>query len=213
MSDAVRIDRITETKRGRYALFNEGEFLFSVDAETLAIHNICEGSSITGGELSSLREASDTRKAKDGALRFLSLRAYGEKELFDKLCVKHDEHSAAAAVATMRELGLLDDETFAMEKAKGMAERGKSSGEIRRKLHMLGIREDVVAAALMAAAPDDTETALHILHKSYMDKLRKGERQKVMAALARKGFGHADIRRAVEAALVELEAEEEQTVE
>lgn len=203
----IRITRIKETRRGRFALFSQDEFLLSVDGETLAKSGLEEGSSITDGELSLLKEGSDTRRAKDQALRYLSLRAYGEQELYAKLCLKYDEHSAAAAVATMRELALLDDELFAQEKAKGLAMRGKSSAEIRRKLVSLGLERQLINRALQAAAPDDTATAVAILHKSYAEKLRQGDVQKVKAVLARKGFSHAVICRAIEAVQQEIGAQ------
>lgn len=200
----MRINRISETKRGRFALFVEDEFLFSVDAETLALHNICEGSSISNEELSLLHADSETRKAKDAALRYLSLRAYGERELFDKLVRKFDEQSCAAAVKKMCELDLLDDCTFATEKAKGMAQRGKSTSEIKRKLVALGVDAENIQEALQQCEADDSAAALKIVQTSYMRKLRAGERQKVMAALARRGFCHKDIQYAIEQAEEEI---------
>ena len=59
---------------------------------------------------------------------------------------------------------------------------------------------------------DDRQAALRILEKGgYMQKLRRGETTKVMAALARRGFTHTDIRWAIETALAEpAEVDEEQ---
>ena len=71
----MRIGKITATKRGRYALFDEdGQFLFSVDGETLLKNNIAEGTALTAPALCARREESDERRAKDKALRLLSLR-------------------------------------------------------------------------------------------------------------------------------------------
>lgn len=201
----TEITRITKTRQGRFALFCGQEFLFSIDAETMIQQDIHEGSSLSEGELSLLKGASDTRKAKDAALRFLSLRAYGEKELYGKLCLRYDDHSAAAAVASMKALELLDDETFAVEKAKGMAERGKNSFEIRQKLQALGIDETIVAKSILLAQPDDGAAAILLLQKKYMEKLQNGERQKVMAALARRGFSHSVIQQAVRQTEQQLE--------
>ncbi len=203
----IAITSIRPTRRGRYALFGEEGFLFSVDAETLAAADLHEGSRLGEGELSCLREASDTRRAAAAALRYLSLRAYGEEELYQKLLLRTDEHSAAAAVAKMREMGLLDDAAFAAAKAKGMAERGKSPAQIRRTLYALGIEAELADAAVEALDIDGAGAALAVLRKSYAGKLRAGERDKVMAALARRGFSHRDIKRAVEAAAQELEDE------
>lgn len=196
----MTITRVSKTRRGRFALFADEEFLFSVDEETLAKSGIGEGFSVTEEELSLLRDGSETRKAKDAALRYLSLRGYGEEELYRKLCLKYDEHTAAAAVAAMVELELLDDKHFAQEKAKGMARRGKSPFEIRRKLAALGIDRVLAEEAVAALEMDGNAAALAVVEKSYMDKLAAGQTQKVKAALARRGFSYGEIAYAITAA-------------
>lgn len=201
----MTITDIRKTRRGRYALFTEEGFLFSVDAETLVVSRIQTGSSLSGEELDLLKENSDIRAAKDAALRYLSLRAYGERELFDKLARRYDEHTCAAVVAQMCELELLSDETFALEKAKGMAERGKSPGAIRQKLAALGVDRQLVEDVMANVNIDAAATALDIVQKKYMDALMGGDRQKVMAALARRGFSHRDIVKALDAAVEEAE--------
>ncbi|MDL2324290.1 RecX family transcriptional regulator [Ruminococcaceae bacterium OttesenSCG-928-A16] len=205
---SVTITRISQTKKGRFALFANDEFLFSVDDETLVKYGLSEGSLLTNEELSSMKDTSDIRKAKNQALRYLSLRAYAQQELYNKLCLKYDPHTAAAAVQDMCELDLLDDETFALEKAKGLLQRGKSSSEIRRQLNALGVDRTTVEWAVQAAGPNDAETAYTVLQKGgYIEKLRRGQRDKVMAALARRGFWHGDICRAVERAQQQLAEE------
>lgn len=56
--------------------------------------------------LPGLQAASETRRAKDKALGYLALRSYGSQELYEKLCLKFDGPSSAAAVAEMQRLGL-----------------------------------------------------------------------------------------------------------
>lgn len=202
----VKINRITETKRGRHALFCEDEFLFSVDEETLVKNKISEGSLLTNEELLLLKEQSDTRKAKDQALRYLARRAYSEQELYQKLCLKYDEQSAAAAVATMQELQMLDDSFFAVQKAEALAEKGKSCFEIRYRMSALGLCDEDIENALQQAGANDEEIACRLLRRQYASKLKSGEVEKVKAALARRGFAYGDIRRAIAA----IQAEEEE---
>ncbi len=200
----IEIVSIRKTKRGRHALFSQQGFMFSIDSETMVVHNICEGSSISQEELLLLKEQSDTRKAADAALRYLSLRAYGQNELYNKLLLRYDEHSAAAAVAKMVDAGLLDDNNFAIEKAKGMAQRGKTPLEIRQKLLSLGLDKQLVAQAVQEIDIDTAQMALELVQKRYMDALEKGQHQKVMAALARRGYSHKDIKAALNAAEEEI---------
>lgn len=48
----MRLSKITETKKGRMALFGEAdEFLFSVDAETYYKYGLCEGCELDAAAL------------------------------------------------------------------------------------------------------------------------------------------------------------------
>ncbi|MDL2294219.1 RecX family transcriptional regulator [Ruminococcaceae bacterium OttesenSCG-928-D13] len=167
----TRITRITETKRGRFALFSDEEFLFSIDGETYMATGLEAGCDLSDADLLALKDRSDTRKASDAALRYLSLRAYGEQELYQKLLGRFDEHSAAAAVAKMCELDLLDDGTFAREKAKGMATRGKSPREIRQKLEHLGIDRQLAALAVSELEIDAAGQDVHHPHQQGLHRV------------------------------------------
>ena len=94
-----QITAVKETKRGRFALFVDGEFAFSLDPETFADADLHEEDEIESFRLEELRRQSDTRKAVDRALDILALRDHAAGELYQKLCRKFDPHSAAAAVA------------------------------------------------------------------------------------------------------------------
>lgn len=206
----IQISDIKETRRGRFALFAGEEFLFSVDGETLAVSGIKIGSMVDSADLDDLMQKSDTRKAKDSALRYLSLRSYGEQELYKKLCLKHDEQSAAAAVAAMAELGLLDDLAFARGKAAWLASRGKSSREILMKLRETGLDKQLAGQVVEELELDETSLAVKLIYKSHLTKLERGETQKVIKSLAAKGFSYGDIRQAIEQVTQEQQMEQSQ---
>ena len=201
---------ISETKKGRFALFDEeNEFLFSVDGETLHKHGIREGCALDGAALAALRFDSDTRRAKDKALRFLAVRDHASGELYQKLCRDFDEHSAAAAVAEMARLDLLDDESFACRYASQLAARGKSVRQIAMKLEEKGIDRGAAQRALESASEACEGACLALVRRSYRAKLAAGQRDKVLAALARRGFSYGEAKDAVECVLTELETESE----
>ena len=204
----MTIHRITQTKKGRFALFDEtGTFLFSVDGETLLKEKISEGTQLDAGALAALRAQSDLRKAKDKALGYLSLRDYAAKELYDKLCQKYDPDTAAASVAEMRRLDLLNDAAFAAHRAKYLAGQKKSVREIERQLSLKGIDRDIIADVLADLQPADDEACYQLLQKSYLRKLQAGETQKVFAAMARRGFSYGDIKAAVLRCTLDLDVE------
>lgn len=201
--EAITITAVKQTKRGRFALFCEDEFLFSVDSETYFLEHLREGMVLSSADLDLLRRKSDTRKAKDKALQYLSLRDYASGELYDKLCLKFDPHSAAAAVAKMQELGLLNDRAFALHRAKYLLNQHKSRSQILYHLAGKGV-DRATAQEVLDQLYDEMEedpelvAACDLLKKSYGRKLREGKRQNVIAALARRGFGMGVIRQALE---------------
>ena len=196
-----RLTQIKETKKGRLALFLDGEFVFSLDEDTFARANLHEGDDLEPWQVEELRKQSDTRRALDKAMDYLSLRDHASGELYQKLCRKFDEHSAAYAVARAGELGLLDDAGFARRRAAELLRKRKSRREILRDLAAKGIDRDTAAQAvetLYDAAPEGEDpelaTARALVERQSAAKLAAGKREQVAAALARRGFSHAVIR-------------------
>ena len=180
-----KLTQVKETKRGRYALFFDGEFAFSLDEDTFAMAGLHTGDELEEWQIHDLQTKSDTRKAVDKAMDLLALRDHAAGELYQKLCRSFDPHSAAAAVAKMQELNLL---------AKGI-DRGAAAEAV----------ED-----LFAQSEEDEEenpelaNARALVERHYAAKLAQGKWQQVAAALARRGFSHSVIRQV----LADAETEE-----
>lgn len=192
------LTQISETKKGRYALFFDGEFAFSLDAGTFADADLHQDDELEPWQIEELRKKSDTRRALDKAMDFLALRDHAAGELYDKLCRKFDPHSAAAAVARVGELGLLNDEDFARRRAAELLRKRKSRREILLDLNKKGIDRDTAAAVVEALGDEeedpDLASARALVQRQYASKLAQGKEPQVAAALARRGFSHAVIR-------------------
>ena len=196
-----RLTQIKETKKGRLALFLDGEFAFSLDEDTFAMAGLHTGDELEEWQIHDLQTKSDTRKAVDKAMDLLALRDHAAGELYQKLCRSFDPHSAAAAVAKMQELNLLDDAGFARRRAAELLRKRKSRREILNDLSAKGIDRDTAADVVeeLFAETDDgespeLETARALVQRQYAAKLAAGKRDQVAAALARRGFSHAVIR-------------------
>ena len=197
------LTQIKETKKGRFALFFDGEFAFSLDEETYVKAHVNPGDVLEEWQIDELRRQSDTRKALDKAMDLLSLRDHAAGELYQKLCRKFDGPSAAYAVAKAQELGLLDDAQFARRRAAELLRKRKSRRAILDDLTAKGIDRDTAAGAvetLYAGEEQDPEltAAVQLVQRHYAAKLAAGRRDQVAAALARRGFSHAVIRQALE---------------
>ena len=193
-----RLTDITETKRGRYALFFDGEFAFSLDEGTFADAGLHKDDELESWQIEDLRKKSDTRRALDKAMDLLALRDHAAGELYEKLCRKFDPHSAAAAVARAGELGLLNDEDFARRRAAELLRKRKSRREILMDLNKKGIDRDTAAAVVEALGDEeedpDLASARALVERQYASKLAQGKEPQVAAALARRGFSHSVIR-------------------
>lgn len=205
MAERITIDKVNQTKQGRMALFSGEEFLFSVDTETYFAEHLQVGMSLTGEELEELWNKTQLRKAKDKALQYLSLRDYASGELYDKLRLKFEDHAAAAAVASMNELGLLNDAAFARHRTKYLMARNKSKSQVRRHLTEKGVQREIIEEVLEEfyqeledGSRPEVATAVKLIEKSYGRKLMDGKRENVLAALARRGFSMSDAREAIE---------------
>ncbi len=203
----IQITEIRDTKAGRFALFTEDGFWLSIDEETLLSKDIHKDCVLSEQEAIEIKEASDTRKAKNQALRFLAIRPHSQQELYVKLCRKHDEYSAAAAMAAMVELQLLDDTQFAQERAAALVQKGKSKRAIFYALQEQGIDRSLANDVVEALELDETELAIQWIKKNYLGKLRMGKQQAVMASLARRGFSNQNIKEALEQVQYEQEIE------
>mgnify|MGYP003242642861 CR=1 FL=1 len=142
-----KLTQVKETKRGRYALFFDGEFAFSLDEDTFAMAGLHTGDELEEWQIHDLQTKSDTRKAVDKAMDLLALRDHAAGELYQKLCRSFDPHSAAAAVAKMQELNLLDDAGFARRRAAELLRKRKSRRAILDDLHAKGIDRGAAAGA------------------------------------------------------------------
>ena len=81
----MRITDLSRTKRGRYAVSVEGQYLFSLHEEVFYTARLAVGMDLSVEELEALRRESDYKTAKERALRLLSARGYTAHQLKEKL--------------------------------------------------------------------------------------------------------------------------------
>lgn len=157
--------------------------------------------------------ANELETAKKRAMYLLGGKDYSKKELFDKLLKNYSRETCESVIEMMCEYGFLDDERYAKKLARQYIEVRKY-GKSRAKMMMLqkGLGSALADEALKQYSADDLiNEIVEIIEKKYYDRLftegleGRKEMQKVMAALARRGYGFEDIKSAV--ALVKEGAE------
>ncbi len=162
------------------------------------------GSSLSCSQKEELADASAKRRARNKAIYLLSKRDYSRKELEQRLCreggrfVADNREAAAEAAAAMEEYGYVNDQNYAERLARRLClEKCYPHRRAEQALCEKGIARAVAAEAVKMIEKEDWELALEFLHKKRYTVGENNER--AAAALARYGFLHESVRRALAA--------------
>ena len=157
-----------------------------------------------GRPLAEEEKSTDAAKARARALDALSAREMTSTQLYERLCARFTEQSAAAAVAEMVELDYVNDDRYAETRAHGLLMARKSRRAAAQNLRQKGLNSQQIEQALETVyAPDENgespelEAAAALVASRYRKKLADGRRDLVVAALQRRGFAYAVIKEAI----------------
>lgn len=184
------------------------------DGNTLWLHkelvydaHLHQGDTLTKVQIADLKQQAANRRAFEYGLYLLERREYSYRALYDKLMqAEHaDEAATLHALEKLVRLGFLNDARYAETLARQLVEQ-KRYGLHRAAMEMRQkglLQEDIDEALAPYDDPDDTAERLsQLLIRKYTRKLTDPDDRKaiesVKAALVRRGFDYADVRRAIE---------------
>ena len=198
----IKIETMTATTTGRKfkVALSDGRTIY-VDSETAIKFHLDTSKEYTEEDFEEILSDSEYNVTKNRAFNILEYRAHTEKELFDKLCQKTDEDTANAVVEKMRDIGLVDDRALLKDKLENLL-NVKKYGPIRviNELVLKGFDRDEIRETIEEMEYDEFSTVCEIIEKRYSDELVDSDiktRQKIMAALMRKGFNYDDVKSAM----------------
>lgn len=206
-----QITALKETKRGRMAVFFDGEFDFSVDDETLLRHDLKVGKRLDERAYEQLREQTQYQKAKEKAFSLLSRRAYASAQLRQKLEGDFPPDCIDRVMERCADLGLINDLDYAQRAARDLVYlKHYSLSRVRQELAHRGIGQNEIEDALELFADYDERQALRqLLEKKYAASLREEKgRRRAFSALVRLGYDPGEIRREMEKLRAESSDEE-----
>lgn len=179
-------------------LFIDDEYMLTTDIDFWASHFYKDGSEITEEQWQELVDSVNYKKAIDKCFNLLSRRDHSVYELKTKLLRTVDEKNAELALDRMLELGYLDDEKYARRVVDYLLnKRNMSSSFIKQELYKRGIDADIISSAMQEAHIDNVPSVIELIQGKYNNKLSaENGREKVVAALMRKGFSYSDIKEA-----------------
>ncbi len=199
----MRITAVEKTKKGRFAVFVDGAFAFSADAETVVLSRLTQGRELARDEYEQVKTDAQTKFLKERALHLLSYKSFSKKELTERLMDYADEGAgqdvAQAVTDRLEELGLINDQDYAERLAKDLyARKGYGERKVLFELTRRGIERELAEEAAEANAPLTEDVLDRIIKRRYARYLTdpKGVHKTVLA-LARLGYPYDEIRAAI----------------
>ena len=144
--------------------------------------------------------------ALEKAVAQLASRARTEKEIVD--CLRknaYPEATIAKVMSRLHEAGYINDADFAAQWTAARASKGLGSRRIRMELRQKGVDQAEIDQALSAVDDDELMTgALKAAQKASRGKdlSSSADRQKILAALARRGYDFSLAKQALQQLIV-----------
>lgn len=182
-------------REGRYSVFVEGEYVFSLSAEALLDSRFVVGQELTKAELADAKKQSQEDKAYNLSLAYVARRMRSEGELRDYFRRKdYAPELADQLLARLRRLGFVDDVEFARRWVENRRLlKATSAKKLRLELRQKHISDEIVRQALEEEETDERQVLRDLIAKK-RKTARYQDDQKLIAFLARQGFNYDDIK-------------------
>lgn len=193
----MRISDFRMTRKGRVAVYVDGDFLLAMHPDVFAASGLSVGSEVDAEQLEALTAEAELKKAKEKALSLLSYQPYTKHQLREKLERQVGEEAAEEAIARMEELGLVDDDDYAQRFAKELSQRkGYGILRIRQEMRKKGLTSEQIEFATSMLEEDPKTQMREILEKKYpLAAESEPVRRRAFGALVRMGYRSGDARR------------------
>ena len=202
----MTISTIKALPSGRYQLELSDGARQTVEQTVVLDCGLYEGMDLDEAAWQRVLEAQQKASAKARAIRIAASTAVSEKELRRRLRQRgEDPDSADQAVDWLKDLGALDDEALARRVVQQAQAKGYGKARIKQILYQKGVDRACWDKALEDLDPGD-EAIDRFLQKRLGGSMPdRKERQRVIDALRRRGFGWEDIRRGLDRYGAEVE--------
>jgi regulatory protein len=184
---------------GRYSVFVDGKYAFSLSDTALLEAKLTPGQELTAGQVREYKQLSFDDKLYNNTLRYIAIRPRSRWEI--KFYLERKKASPALIDTILNKLSnvnLIDDKKFAKafvndRRLLRPTSRRKMIMELRKK----HVADEVIQAAVGNEQPDE-QTALQAIIESKRRQSRYRDDLKLMQYLARQGFSYGDIKSALQ---------------
>lgn len=187
-------------RAGRYSIFVDGEYSFSLSETALLDSKINSGQELTREQVSEFQLLSADDKIYNQTLRYIALRPRTKWEI--EVYLKRKDASPTLLESTLNKLsniGLIDDQKYALAFVRDRrllrpSSRRKIVNDLRKKHIPSEIIEEVVGSE-----SQDEQSALNAIIGRKRQQSKYQDDLKLMQYLARRGFNYGDIKDALKA--------------
>lgn len=207
------ITAIETGKKGAFLTINHGEEVLWLSREWFTERPFAEGQEIDLDEVHQWLLPRQYPEALNYAVSLLALRARSTGELRQKLLQRHYmEDTADMVIYKLEKERFVDDEGFAEDYALQLSQRRLGKRRILMELRRKGIDSRMAEEAAdrldeEESAKGAAQLAAKLLKKYAREPDPRKAMQKLMAAMARRGYGYDESRQAVETAMEMLRAD------
>jgi len=189
------ITKIKKSNKGNVLIYADNKYLASLSPEVFIKSRLKTGNYIDETILEELTKEINFNKAKEKALRLLSLRAHSKKELKEKIKKSSNEENAERVSEKMESLGLIDDRSFALSYANELFSRKLYSvSKVKYELSKKGISSDVAEEIIEEISPDERQNIEKIFAKKQFDMNDEKNFRRTVAYCQRLGYNWSDIK-------------------
>ncbi len=194
-------------RRGTVKVEVEGRLMWTVAQEVVEREGLREGQVVDEQLAERLEQGADEEAAVRTALRSLERRPFARFDLSRRLVRKgHPAEAVEVALDRVDTMGLLDDAAFAEQYVQSKARRGQGPRRLLYDLRGLGVADEVASEAVRLTFPPGRDLGPVVQELASKRAAQLGslapavKRRRLLAYLARRGFGGAEAVEAVRAA-------------
>ena len=186
-------------RQGRYSVFVEGKYSFSLSESALLDSKLRNGQEVTEAEVWELKQASVDDKVYNNALAYAIVRPRSIWEMEQYLQRKKASPGLTQTILNkLGNIGILDDEKFARSwVANRRLLKATSRRKLLQELRAKRVESHIAEKALGEDETDEQDVLLELITRKRKQTRYKDD-QKLMQYLAGQGFNYGDIKAALE---------------
>jgi regulatory protein len=190
--------KVQVKREGRYSLFVDGKYAFSLSADGLLNAGLVNGQELTEADIRVYKKLSTDDKAYGLALEYVIRRMRSEGELHDYFRrKKYEPELAEQMIAKLKQAGYVDNLEFARRWVENRRLfKATSARRLKLELQQKKVSSDIIQTVLAEDETDERQVLRELVAKKRKQS-RYQDDQKLIAYLARQGFSYDDIKSAL----------------